>query len=303
MSEPRTRTKYEYDSETGPDHAFTLYYSSRLGRFLSTDPLAGGIGDLQSHNAYPYTSNNPVNMIDPSGLSDCPDLKIGCMPSYECEVGLCLVGAAGVDLFGGGWADFWGGDTATANRMFLLGAGIVDNFDILQIAYNPCLAELRGDCSQPANLDWLSLLNLGGPGGRTQQQIIEDVRKSLLNALVDDPSCIAALDRKGGDALNTLKKVPITVGYLPPDNGRPVGAEAGGSIFSGPSIIINSVGPFFRSGLDVQGLILLHELGHLTNALRYDRASTANQEANQLFLDLNCKDTLYNLQPMGRQPL
>jgi len=62
MSEPRPRTKYEYDSETGLDYAFTRYYSSRLGRFLSTDPLGGGIGDLQSHNAYPYTSNNPVNM-------------------------------------------------------------------------------------------------------------------------------------------------------------------------------------------------------------------------------------------------
>jgi RHS repeat-associated protein len=158
-------TGYERDSETGLDYAFARYYSSRLARFLSTDPLGGSVGDLQSHNAYSYTSNNPLNRIDPSGMNDCPDLKIGCMPSWECQVGLCLAGAAGVDLFGGSWADFWGGDAQIENNMFLQGAGIINNFDILQIAYDPCLAELLGDCRQPANLDWLGLLNGGGRGG------------------------------------------------------------------------------------------------------------------------------------------
>jgi RHS repeat-associated protein len=48
-------TSYERDTETGLDYAFARYYSSRLGRFLFTDPLGGSIGDLQSHNAYAYT--------------------------------------------------------------------------------------------------------------------------------------------------------------------------------------------------------------------------------------------------------
>src|SRR5712692_5620755 len=61
-------TGYERDTETGLDYAFARYYSSRLGRFLSTDPLGGSIGDLQSHNAYTYTLNNPTNLVDPSGL-------------------------------------------------------------------------------------------------------------------------------------------------------------------------------------------------------------------------------------------
>ena len=63
-------TGYERDSETGLDYVFARHYSSRLGRFLSTDPLGGTIGDLQSHNAYAYVINNPMNFVDPSGL--CP---------------------------------------------------------------------------------------------------------------------------------------------------------------------------------------------------------------------------------------
>jgi RHS repeat-associated protein len=61
-------TGYERDQETGLDYAFARYYSSRLGRFLSTDPLGGSIGSLQSHNAYAYVVNNPLNFVDPLGL-------------------------------------------------------------------------------------------------------------------------------------------------------------------------------------------------------------------------------------------
>jgi len=71
-------TGYERDPETaymndqGLDYAFARYYSSRLGRFLATDPLGGSVGDLQSHNAYAYTINNPLNAIDSSGADSCP---------------------------------------------------------------------------------------------------------------------------------------------------------------------------------------------------------------------------------------
>jgi RHS repeat-associated protein len=87
-------TGYERDPETaygqgdtGVDYAFARYYSSRLGRFLSTDPLGGSIGDLQSHNAYAYTQNNPMNSTDPSGMVDFVDGHYGCTCdpfSMEC---------------------------------------------------------------------------------------------------------------------------------------------------------------------------------------------------------------------------
>src|SRR5262249_25400763 len=66
-------TGYERD-ETGLDYAFVRYYSSRLGRFMSTDPLNGAVGNLQSHNAYAYVLNNPMNFRDPLG-AQCQNAK------------------------------------------------------------------------------------------------------------------------------------------------------------------------------------------------------------------------------------
>jgi len=60
-------TSYEFDSETGLYYASARYYNSRLGRFMSPDPLNGSLGDPQSLNLYGYVRNNPVNLADPSG--------------------------------------------------------------------------------------------------------------------------------------------------------------------------------------------------------------------------------------------
>jgi uncharacterized protein RhaS with RHS repeats len=46
-------------------------YGSLSGRWTSPDPLGGSIGDPQSFNAYSYAGNDPVNLIDPSGLKQC----------------------------------------------------------------------------------------------------------------------------------------------------------------------------------------------------------------------------------------
>src|SRR5258708_2940749 len=59
-----------------------------------------------SWNRYPYVFNSPMSNIDPTGLSDCPDLKIGCMPSNECLSG-AWCGGFGVDILGG--RNFWNG--------------------------------------------------------------------------------------------------------------------------------------------------------------------------------------------------
>jgi RHS repeat-associated protein len=63
-------TSYERDAESGNDYAMFRYYSNRLGRFLTPDPLAGSIANPQSLNRYGYVTNDPVNLIDPLGL-DC----------------------------------------------------------------------------------------------------------------------------------------------------------------------------------------------------------------------------------------
>jgi RHS repeat-associated protein len=157
-------TGYERDPETahgqgdtGVDYAFARYYSSRLGRFLSTDPLGGSIGNLQSHNAYTYTRNNPLNAADPTGLWTCPSGAL-------CHGVDSAGGFAGLGIN----PSFW------------------DEFDLLLLAFTPtgqmpnpdwwttgCIEAF--DCGNiPAFLDvygnWglLSLLGVGGAGGGGQ---------------------------------------------------------------------------------------------------------------------------------------
>jgi RHS repeat-associated protein len=58
------------DSETGLTYLHARYYNSTLGTFLSPDPL----GPAGSINAYGYSSGDPINFKDPTGLHQgCPE--------------------------------------------------------------------------------------------------------------------------------------------------------------------------------------------------------------------------------------
>jgi RHS repeat-associated protein len=72
-----------YDKETGLHYNYLRYYSPRVGRYITPDPigLAGG------NNPYVYVGNNPMNKIDPFGLvegSACP--RKSCWERYWEEV-------------------------------------------------------------------------------------------------------------------------------------------------------------------------------------------------------------------------
>jgi RHS repeat-associated protein len=62
----------ERDNETGLDYFGARYYASTLGRFTSADPLlaSGRTSMPQSWNRYSYVLNNPLKLIDPTGLAD-----------------------------------------------------------------------------------------------------------------------------------------------------------------------------------------------------------------------------------------
>ncbi len=64
LTNPFQYTAREFDSETGLFFNRARYYDTGVGRFISEDP-SGFAGD---RNFYPYTANNPVLYIDPSGL-------------------------------------------------------------------------------------------------------------------------------------------------------------------------------------------------------------------------------------------
>jgi RHS repeat-associated protein len=68
---PLKRYRYtgkERDEETGLSYHGARYYAPWLGRWTSCDPA--GIAD--GLNIYRYVSNNPINLVDPTGTEDAP---------------------------------------------------------------------------------------------------------------------------------------------------------------------------------------------------------------------------------------
>jgi RHS repeat-associated protein len=110
----------ERDSETcGPNSTCLDYFVARdfgsaFGRFLSADPGNAGAdpSDPQSWNAYSYVGNNPLNLIDSSGLVACIP-GAGTVLDGTVEIGDCLP-----QSLAGHWApcpndstvDCWKGD-------------------------------------------------------------------------------------------------------------------------------------------------------------------------------------------------
>ena len=58
----------QLDAETGLYYLRARYYDPRTGRFHTKDPFGGTIANPASLNRYVYVDNNPVNLIDPSGM-------------------------------------------------------------------------------------------------------------------------------------------------------------------------------------------------------------------------------------------
>jgi RHS repeat-associated protein len=72
-------TGYEADVETALNFAQARYHSTAQGRFTSADPttLSVDIGAPQTLNRYSYVMNDPLNLIDPSGMFSEFDFQEG----------------------------------------------------------------------------------------------------------------------------------------------------------------------------------------------------------------------------------
>ena len=65
----RTFTGHQYDDESGLLYLGARYLDPSLGRFITPDTIVQNPSDPQTLNRYSYTSNNPINRIDPDGHS------------------------------------------------------------------------------------------------------------------------------------------------------------------------------------------------------------------------------------------
>jgi uncharacterized protein (TIGR02594 family) len=65
IGNPITYTGQRYDADTGLYYYKNRYYSPKLGRFLSKDPL----GMIDGPNLYAYVNNDPTNWVDPMGTT------------------------------------------------------------------------------------------------------------------------------------------------------------------------------------------------------------------------------------------
>jgi len=73
-SQPYKYTSYERDGN-GSDYAMARSRNTWFSRFYQPDPYDGSynLSDPQSFNRYSYVQNDPVNFVDPSGLSKAGD--------------------------------------------------------------------------------------------------------------------------------------------------------------------------------------------------------------------------------------
>ncbi len=59
----------QYDTASGSYYLRARYYNPSSGTFNRVDPYAGNNADPQSLHKYAYCHNNPINAIDPSGMT------------------------------------------------------------------------------------------------------------------------------------------------------------------------------------------------------------------------------------------
>jgi RHS repeat-associated protein len=103
-------TGYERDPESFLDYAQARYYNPMIGRFMSVDPLAE---QFPSWSAYAYVMNNPIGLVDPTGLSaEDPKAMTRAVLNGALSLGAMVTGYAAA-ITGGALTVPTGGVTAT----------------------------------------------------------------------------------------------------------------------------------------------------------------------------------------------
>jgi RHS repeat-associated protein len=193
------------DSESGLYYLRARYYDSATGQFLTVDP------DLATTDQpYSYTSDDPVNGGDPSGL--CAWWDIGCeAEAVGSAAASTISGAASYasSAVSGCEADGWGcvqtvaADVGAGAGAVALGCGvaalITSETIVLGAAFGACAGIAAGVGMAADGLNGLAQLEEGDAPAQVAEQLLPKEILSLVGGEVEVGSNWAAIEENGQD--------------------------------------------------------------------------------------------------------
>ena len=262
-------TTYERDGESTLDYAMFRYDSSRLGRFMTPDAIAGSVHDPQSLNRYSYSRNDPVNITDPSGLLMLPAICI-----FDPLDAACGGGHAG-----GSWVITW------------------------ELGWFEGIPGVEGYLVPPGWYLFSAWIQEVFVGPRLPDKVRDQIDKALeeVKELLKKEKCKNLFGGKGLETLQGTDYRALNLGKPTVDSEGAVRVE-GARTLSSTLVVVNLQGPFFDPvqfvpgartnpvqfgrdlGVDpnqVPSLILLHELGHQLSEITGFKPDANNSELNK----------------------
>lgn len=272
-----------------PDTMSTLYdfparrQSPSQGRWISPDPAgrsAVSLANPQSWNRYSYVMNNPLMLIDPTGMEgeDCP---------LEDDDGNCVD-----DGSDGGDDGNSGGNNSDCDPT----GTQCQQQETDQALLNAALAILT-------NSDCAALI--GGPSSAGQAAVAEDI----LGQLFGNPNPFIQFNANPDDSLSGIAFATTTQGPVPVQLGNQSSLMPGAVIQLGPDFYNpTSYYPTAFSFAQNQEATLLEEFGHAEGELAAtgygygtstqlfnDTDSSSMSIANGLLIDNTCLNELGNV--------
>jgi RHS repeat-associated protein len=278
-------TTYERNSESGLDYAQFRNYSSSFGRFLSADFLGGQTSAPQSLNRYSYSTNDPVNSLDPLGL-----LTVCATPYWGTE-------------YSDGHVEILFGATVCWNLSNFVGGGAGGGAGGgFQAALNALLAILKGtsDCAKffnDAAKNFLPDSQTPAAAVLSSDHINPENGPSMI---LEHPDAAGTSVRDQPWAARTTQDAGLDATIILNQNGafykdRALVRDAHGSILTTGDLTIGGADKSERyqgKSLGAQVTILAHELAHTINAIPSDAGNPKQSVANtQTILD-KCKSEI-----------
>ncbi|NJP06973.1 MAG: RHS repeat-associated core domain-containing protein [Chloroflexaceae bacterium] len=96
---PHRFTGERWSSDLGLSYLRARWYHQGTGRFLTMDTYPLNAQNPSEWNRYPYTANNPVNAVDPSGLTALVGTAAAHKPAMIARPGVLVTGLAAACVY------------------------------------------------------------------------------------------------------------------------------------------------------------------------------------------------------------